>query len=142
MAVRNSSSFDFAEVVKKYLAEYNTDVYEAMFHAIDKVSAETVRKLKAESAAQFQPSGKHDKQYSKGWARKFENGRLKVGAIVYGKSGTYQLSHLLEFGHATRNGTGRKFAKTPAHVHIEPINQWAQDRAVDLIIEDITRASR
>ena len=134
MAVVNSSTFNFAEVTKHFLDNYSNDVYYEVSQAIDEVSKEAVTKLKKESREQF---GKGE--YAKGWARKFEKGRVRVTATVYGKKPTYQLAHLLEKGHVTRNGTGRTFKPTPAHVHIEPINQWAQDEALDRAISKLEK---
>ncbi len=134
MAVVNTSAFNFAEVTKHFLDNYSNDVYEEVSEAIDEVSKEAVKKLKQESKSQF---GNGD--YAKGWARKWEKGRVRVSATVYGKKPTYQLAHLLEHGHVTRNGTGRTFKQTPAHEHIEPINKWAQDEVIDRAISKLEK---
>ena len=111
MAVINSSKMNFAEVIQDMLKkQYYPDVVEVTTKTIDEVSKETVKKLKSGS-----PKGKTGK-YAKGWTRKVETGRLTVGATVYGKSGTYQLAHLLEHGHAKRNG-----GRTAALTHIAPV---------------------
>lgn len=134
MAVVNSSTFNFAETVKKFLDDYETDVYSEVSEAITEVAKETAQKLKRESRAMF---GGGD--YAAGWTSKVEKGRVKVAAIVYGKKPTYALAHLLEFGHVTRNGTGRTFARTPAHEHIAPINDWAQDEAVNRAVSKLEK---
>lgn len=135
--VVNSSRMNFKEVVDQYLNRYQADVWNALYKSIEEVSKETVARLKSDSKAKF-GNGK----YAKGWTRKVENGRTQVGATVYGKTGTYQLAHLLENGHVTRNGSGRKFNDTPAHVHIAPVAEWAIDEAIDRAITSIERASR
>lgn len=135
MAAVNSSTFNFKEVVDKCLQDFRMDVIEAMTESTDEVSKEAVKRLKADSRAKF-GSGK----YAKGWARRLERGRLRVSATVYGKHGTYQLAHLLENGHVTRNGTGRTFPNTPAHPHIQAVNDWAQDEAVDRMITKLERS--
>lgn len=140
--VVNSSKMNFKEAVEKYLNPYRYEVQEALSKSIDETAKETVKKLKEESARQFKVSGKHNKTYANNWAWKHETGRLKSGAVVYGKSGTYQLAHLLENGHVTRNGTSRRFPDTPEHVHIRPIAEWAVDKAIDNAITQIERASR
>lgn len=128
--VISSSKFNFAEVVNKYLTQYGQAATGAMFEAIDEVSKEAVKKLKASSRAQF---GSGD--YAKGWTRKIERGRVNVYATVYGNKPTYALAHLLEYGHVTRNGTGRTFPRTPAYPHIQEVEEWAIDEAIDRTIE-------
>ena len=102
MAVVNSSKMNFQDVVNDVLQDYyRENVVETMTEVIPQVAKEAAKKLK-----QTSPKGASGK-YAKGWAVKVETGRISVGATVYGKPGTYQLAHLLEHGHATRNGTGR-----------------------------------
>lgn len=134
MAVVNSSTFNFRETVRKFLDDYNVDVMTEVYEALDEVSKETVTKLK-QTSRQFKGTGK----YAKGWTRTLEKGRLKVGAIVHGKKPTYALAHLLENGHVTRNGTGRTFGRTPAHVHIEPVNEWAQNEAINRAVSKLEK---
>ena len=133
MAVVNSSRFNLKEgvswAVQKWMENYNADVIEVMSEVIPEVAKESVKKLK-----QTSPKGSTGK-YAKGWAYQLDKGRLRVGATVYGKNGTYQLAHLLEFGHVTRNGTGRVFDKTGAKEHIAPVEQWANDELIDRTIE-------
>ena len=134
MAVVNSSTFNFAEVTKHILDNYNNDVFYEVSEAIDEVSKEAVTRLKKESRAEF-----GNGEYAKGWTRKLEKGRLRVTAIVYGNKPTYQLAHLLEKGHVTRNGTGRTFRPTPAHPHIQQVSDWAQDEALDRAISKLEK---
>lgn len=131
--VINSSKFDFREVVQKYLEEQRYEVIEAMSEAIDEVAKESVKKLKATS-----PRGKgQTHQYYKGWAYKIEKGRLSHGSVVYGKTGTYQLAHLLEKGHAKRGG-----GRTNEYVHIKPVEEWAIDEVIDRTITKVERQTR
>ena len=129
--VINSSKFDFREVVQKYLEEQRWEVIEAMSEAIDEVAKEAVKKLKAAS-----PRGKTQKYY-KGWTYKIEKGRLSHGSIVYGKTGTYQLAHLLEYGHAKKGG-----GRTNEYEHIKPVEEWAIDEVVDRTITKVERLTR
>lgn len=132
MGIVNSSRINLKEgvdwAVKKFIEQYNADVVEEMYNVVPEVARDTAKRLRQES-----PKG--PKGYSKGWTSKIEKGRLRIGATIYGKHGTYQLAHLLEHGHATRNGTGRVFPSTPAKVHIAPVNEWANDELVDRVIE-------
>lgn len=123
----NSSRFNFAELVEKYMTNtlqmYKDGVLETMEKTIDEVAKEAARKLKNES-----PKGATGK-YAKGWAMKRDKGRLKYGVIVYGKDGTYQLAHLLEKGHANRGG-----GRTGPIEHIAPVEEWAIDEAENRFI--------
>lgn len=127
MAVLNSSRFDFAEVVQKMLQDYGYEVFDEVFEGLNEVSKETVSKLKKESAAKF-GRGK----YSQGWMRTVEKGRLKAYAVVHGNKNTYPLAHLLEKGHAMRTG-----GRVAGRIHIEPVNEWAQDEALDRIVSKL-----
>jgi len=127
MAIVNSSRFNFKESVDTILNKYMYDgVVPAMSEAIDEVRREAVNKLKAESRA------KGWKDYAKGWKSKRERGRYNVGAVVYGESGTYQIAHLLEHGHALRNG-----GRAKEFVHIAPVEEWAIDEAFERMVEKL-----
>lgn len=134
MAVVNSSSFNFQEVVNQFLTSYGYEVMDVVTETIDKVAKETVSKLKSVSAEKF---GNGD--YSKGWTKTIEKGRLQYYAKVHGNKPTYALAHLLEYGHVTENGTGRTMRPTPAHEHIAPVNDWAQNEALDRIMQQLEK---
>ena len=83
---------------------------EGLEEAKIEVAKETVKELKSTSP-------KKTGGYAKGWARK------KVGtAQVVHNSTNYQLTHLLENGHANRDG-----GRTPGRPHIAPAEQKAID---------------
>lgn len=112
--------------IQQYLKDYNGAVIEEVTKVVPQVAKEAVKKLKAQS-----PRGAKGK-YAKGWTYKKDIGRLTVGATIYGKPGTYQLAHLLEYGHAQRNG-----GRTKAIVHIRPVEEWAIDEVINRTIEGI-----
>lgn len=128
MAVVSSSRFNVKEdiewAMKKFLENYNGAVIEEVTEVIPQVAKEAVKKLKAKS-----PKGETGK-YSKGWTYKVNTGRLTTGATIYGKTGTYQLAHLLEYGHAKRGG-----GRTAAIEHIKPVEEWAIDEIMNRTIE-------
>ena len=130
MAVINSARFDFREVVNAILHEYQFEATEELFEAVDEVSKEAVKKLRAESKKAYPNS----KKYHAGWIRTVEKGLLRRGYIIHGKTAdTYALAHLLENGHAKRNG-GRVQGRT----HIATVNDWAQDEAFDRVIAKLS----
>lgn len=121
--VSSSSSFNFASLIEDELFNYGVDVAEAMDSSIREVAKESVKKLK-----QTSPGTK----YPKGWAVRYERGRLQTGATIYGKSGTYQLAHLLEHGHAKRGG-----GRTAPIVHIKPVEEWATEEVHERMVQKL-----
>lgn len=125
MASLNATAMDFADVVQKCLDEYGDACTEALTEIVPKVAKDAAKRLK-------QNSPKKSGKYAKGWTTTVEKGRAWVAATVHGKSGTYQLAHLLEHGHATRNG-GRVGGRT----HIKPVESWAVDEVGDRLTEKL-----
>lgn len=95
------------------LAEYSDSVTEVIKKAVDDVSKSTALELK-------NTSPKRTGTYAKDWAAKqaYEDRRSKR-KTVYNKK-HYQLTHLLEFGHAKRNG-----GRVPAKPHIKAAEEKA-----------------
>ena len=132
MAVVNSSRFNMSEAidwaVKKQLEDWQGDVLTVTGEVVQEVAREAVKRLKKESPRSDTKG--HSGTYAKGWTYKVEKGRVRVGATVYGKPGTYQLAHLLEHGHAKRGG-----GRTNGIEHIKPVEEWAVGEVVDRTIE-------
>ena len=98
--------------VNDILSEFSADVTKAAQEAVAEVSKEAVKKLK-----QTAPRGRTGK-YSRGWTSRVEKTTTTAESTIYGKTGTYQLAHLLEHGHAKRNG-----GRVPGKAHIAPAEQ-------------------
>lgn len=112
-----------AEVVKKYLDEYGDEVLET----VNVAARKTANNAKKQVASASPGTGK----YAGSWAVKTERSRTGVTAIVYSKMPG--LPHLLEHGHATRNG-----GRTRKYVHIAP----AEESAVKEFQDQIERLLR
>lgn len=123
----NSNRFDFSRAVKQVLKYTVSESAEAISVVVPQVAKEAVKKLKATSP-------ERTGEYKRHWTYKLEKGRLTCEAIVYGKSPTYRLAHLLEKGHANRGG-----GRTPGIEHIAPVEEWANDEAVDRIIDYLSK---
>ena len=107
----NIQATDLRAVVNGMLEDYTEEVAEAVDTAVTKTAADAVKKLKNTNA------GFKDHKYSKGWTKKVIKHRLYSEAVVYNRTQGH-LTHLLEFGHAKKNGAGR----TTAYPHIAPVN--------------------
>ncbi len=119
------AEFDLEKAVNDILAEYSVDVSKAAETAITAVAKEATKKLK-------QSAPHRTGKYAKGWANKVDKGLMTVEAVVYGKTGTYQLAHLLEHGHAKRGG-----GRTAPIVHIAPVEEWAVSEVQKRIKEQL-----
>lgn len=113
---------DFSVQIMEALKEYGEGAEDALREVIPKVAKDAAKKLRKESPAK---SG----EYAKGWTQRTENSRLGVQATVYNKNKP-GLAHLLEYGHAKRNG-----GRTRAVPHIASVEEWASEQALTKIEE-------
>ena len=120
------SPADLRNVVNGILSDYTDEVAEAADVAVAKTAAEAVTRLKKANA------GFNDKKYSKGWTKKVTKHRLYSEATVYNKTQGH-LTHLLEFGHALRNG-----GRADSFPHIAPVN----DEVPDIFEDEFSSALR
>lgn len=86
-----------AAAITHALQEYTDDVSDAVSDEIDKIAKECMAEIKARSPASPKP------KYAKGWKMIKENGDGYVKRIIWNKKYPW-LVHLLEKGHAKRNG--------------------------------------
>lgn len=90
---------------------------------VERKSGECVRKIAQQGAKTLRSvSPRKSGDYAGGWTYKVEKKRLGAEGVIYNKDRP-GLAHLLEFGHVTRNGTGRVFDDTPAHPHIKAVEE-------------------
>ena len=99
--------------IAEALAEYDQEIADATKRITDEVAKEAVDALKKSSP-------KLTGSYRKGWRKKqsYADKRTKRNT-VYNET-DYQLTHLLEHGHASRNG-----GRVRAIQHIAPVEQAA-----------------
>ena len=99
--------------IAEALAEYDQEIADATKRITDEVAKEAVDALKKSSP-------KLTGSYRKGWRKKqsYADKRTKRNT-VYNET-DYQLTHLLEYGHPSRNG-----GRVRAIQHIAPVEQAA-----------------
>lgn len=106
--------------IAKIMAEYTKEVETDLNLAKDKIAKETAQNLR-----QTSPKGSTG-NYAKGW--KVSNVNSK--RVVHNKT-DYQLTHLLEYGHAKVNG-----GRVSARPHI----RQAEEKAIKDFTESVKRA--
>lgn len=117
---------ELRSVVNGILDEYTAEVDEAVGKAVTKTANEAVSELKQGKG------GFNNRTYSRGWTKKVIKHRLYSEAVVYNKTAGH-LTHLLEFGHVTRNG-----GRTRAYPHIAPVNDQVGEMFEDAFEEALT----
>lgn len=111
------------------LRAYGQATYEQVEKAVEETAQETVNELRITSPVG--PTG----DYAKSWRKKRDNtakGRRKFNMIVYAKKPDYRIAHLLEFGHAKKNG-----GRTRAFPHIKAAEETAIKRLENKIRKGI-----
>lgn len=111
--------------LSKILQEYTEEVEVGMMHASDDVARKTVKQLKSTSP---KSKGKRKGSYAKGWRVSNIYGKK----VIHNKT-DYQLTHLLENGHAKKGG-----GRVAAIVHIRP----AEEQAIKDFIEETEKVIR
>lgn len=112
MASKKITPDNLAEEIQKLLEEYGDEVEKNSAELTEKVAKDGAKALRSASGI-FGGTGK----YASGWKAKVTKGRLSTSAVIY-NSKTPGLPHLLEFGHAKRNG-----GRVPGREHIRPVEQ-------------------
>lgn len=113
----------FAVEIMTALEEYKNDVGEAMQEVLPEVAKEAADMVKSGAPSR---TGR----YASGWRSKVEQSSIvSIEAVVF-NSKTPGLPHLLEFGHAKRNG-----GRTAAIPHIKPVEEWLKTDAAKRLQE-------
>lgn len=121
------SKYDSILDIEDILNDYSHDIQDAIAEEAIKIAKAGQSKLKATSPKNKKNSPNKGR-YAKGWRVKTTKGRGYVNCVIYNAT-DYQLTHLLENGHLTRNG-----GKTKPIKHIEPVEEMcAQNFEVECI---------
>lgn len=99
--------------VKKILEDYGEDVQQNLGTIVKKMSQKGASTLRSQSRGTFGGSG----AYAKGWTSTAQTGRVSAQGTIYNQD-LPGLPHLLEHGHANRNG-----GRTAGRAHIAPVEE-------------------
>ena len=113
---------DFTAQLAGLMQQYNEDVQRGIESAVTAIGKEAAAQLKTASPRR---TGK----YAKGWRVQTQSQNGEISVTVSNRQ--YQLTHLLEHGHRTRNKRGF----VPAQPHIADVQAWAEQEALRRIAE-------
>ena len=122
------SSDAFAEEIEKILEEYGDEAVEALNESIEEAAKESQKQIR-----KFNQGRTTWEEYPKGWTIEVAKERLETSATVYNKSKP-GLTHLLEFGHALRNG-----GRSSAFPHIADVNDFAQKDVLERLERKLSK---
>ena len=130
---------ELQNAVMNYLENYAEDIQEDVVEVTDIVTKEAKQELKQVSLNKFKLHGR-DKPYYLGWSVKTggrtRNNNYRYVKAIWNKT-NYQLTHLLEFGHATVNG-----GHTKAQPHIRPVEEKYGTKFMDLLDRKVRSRSK
>lgn len=107
------------DTINDLLAEYGEEAREAIEESCKETAKAVVKDLK--KAGDFN----NGKDFRQGWTSSTQTTRMGASTTVYNKTKP-GLAHLLEFGHAKRNG-----GRTRAFNFIAPISDTVEDRFIE-----------
>ena len=107
---RKSTVDTLADDVKKIIEDYEGEATNLTKEVVRKIGQKGVQALKSASGI-FGGTGK----YASGWSSRVEETRMGATATLYNAK-VPGLPHLLEHGHAKRNG-----GRVSGRVHIKPV---------------------
>ena len=118
---KNTSLLDITDI----LNDYSNEIQEAITEDAIKIANDGRDTLK-------NTSPKRTGKYRKGWRVQVKKGRGFVNATIYNAT-NWQLTHLLEKPHATRNG-----GITTPKVHIAPVEERC-NKQFEIDVEQIIK---
>lgn len=130
----------FAKEVVELMKQYTTEVEEAISQKTIEIGykglgdIQSVVLPQATSVGTATPSERKAwDNYSSSWALKIDNKRNYTSSTLHNKK-HYGLTHLLEYGHATRDGK-----RTRAFAHIDPLEEKLSKELLDSVQEIIKK---
>ena len=110
--MKTVNSNQFAAEVQSILVQYSTEAQKELKKSMKTIAKDTVQELEEKAP-------KRTGNYAKGFKSKLTTSKGVTTATVYNEN--YRLPHLLEYGHANRNG-----GRTKAIPHFQPAMEDAE----------------
>lgn len=115
---------DLVSAMVEAAETYTNEICEAVEEGIERIADETLKEVKSLSPIYEGNSKKLRKgKYRSGWTTSVDRSKGKIQITVHNKQ--YQLVHLLEHGHLTRLGTGRKYYNDNGRKYAQPFSHVA-----------------
>ena len=116
----------FAGELDSLLTEYGDNIGLYVTEACNEVGTLGAKMVAANARAKLGKTRKRLKYpsgwtYTQGYTTGHHGRRTNAAGVIHNRT-EYQLSHLLEFGHVTKNGI-RTYGRTPAYPHIAEVEQ-------------------
>ena len=117
---------ELASAIMKELEEFQNVTDEAVEKGVSETAKDAVKELQNAHPSGSGRYGSWDKKYNKGWKvmQTKTDKRYHKKATIHNAT-DYQLTHLLEKGHALRNG-----GRTRAFPHIAPVAEKCENELV------------
>lgn len=120
---------NLASTIMKELEEYRDVTDEAVEKGVSETAKEAVQELRNAHPSGSGRYGSWDEKYNKGWKvmQTKRDKRYHKKATIHNAT-DYQLTHLLEKGHALRQG-----GRARAFPHIAPVAEKCEDKLIQNI---------
>lgn len=135
---------NFSRAVVDAMKQYTTEVENAISDEVIRQGYEAVKELTnvidpvATTSGTAKPSTNREwKKYSSSWEGKIDQKANYTKITVHNKK-HYRLTHLLEYGHITRDGKTR----TRAYAHIEPVAEFYSDKLLKNVKKIIEKGGK
>nr|DAJ34947.1 MAG TPA: putative tail component [Caudoviricetes sp.] len=132
---------ELAGILAECCKKYTDEVVEKVEEGIEKIAEEAMEEARSLSPEfKGKTDTKKHKKYKNSWKMTVKKTRGKFKATVHNR--IYMLTWLLENGHLTRLGTGRKYYDengrkySQPFSHIAPANKHAQEK-INKLLEDL-----
>lgn len=129
------AEFDLTAALSGVLNKYSKQIREEISDLIDETGTEMLKEIKENSPV---GEGRKRGSYKKGWKMKIEKSALNGKTVTIYNKTDYQLTHLLEKSHLTRDGTSRTTPKP----HIKPAEEKYTEKFVEGVEKIIKNAGR
>ena len=121
--------------INEILSGYCDDIQSLLQKESERIAKDGAKTLRATSPINKKNTPSRGK-YAKGWKVKKEHSRGVARCTIY-NSAKPSLTHLLERGHDNRDGS-----KTPAIVHIKPVEEQCKNEYLKYVESGIRRAKQ